>query len=219
MSLAKKIFFIAILFVPALMVAQPNYLVDSVVVKISNDTVYVWDYNAWEQCAFHLDYEVDVSDSIITITQIDTFYAATTCYGFHNFVVPIVGLSEGNYRIDIYRDCLYEDLKFIKSYYFEYFVSGVDHWEGQPNQFILYNAYPNPFNPSTIISYTLPNSGFVTLKVYDLLGTEAATLVYKNQEPGTYRVELNGTNLSSGIYFYRLHFHDRIETKKILLLR
>ena len=215
----RKIFFITILFASTLLFAQPNYLVDSIVVKISNDTVYVWDYNAWEQCVFQLDYEVDINDSIITITQIDTAEGATTCYGYHNLVVPIVGLSEGSYRIDIYRDCLYEDLKFIKSYDFEYYISGIDHWEVQPNQFILHNAYPNPFNPSTIISYTLPNPGYVTLKVYDLLGDEVSILVSQNQESGTFRVEFNGANLSSGIYFYRLQFHNKIETKKILLLR
>ena len=94
----KRIFLFVFFFISASMFAQPNYTLDSVVVVTSNDTVYVWDYNAWEQCAFQLDYTVEVIDSIITITQIDTAADATTCYGYHNFVVPVVGLNEGDYR-------------------------------------------------------------------------------------------------------------------------
>ena len=87
------------------------------------------------------------------------------------------------------------------------------------NNFILYQNYPNPFNPTTIISYSIPNSGLVTLKIYDLLGREISTLVNKFQNQGNYRVEFNSSNLSSGVYFYRLKFNGKILTKKFLLLR
>ena len=139
----KRILFIAFLFLSTSMFSQPYpYLtLDSIVVVSSNDTIYVWDYNAWEQCAFALDYTVEISDSIITILQIDTAAEGTTCYWYHNFVVPVVGLGEGNYRIDIFRDCLYEDIKFMKSFWFGYPISGIDDYLEQPNQFNLYNAY------------------------------------------------------------------------------
>lgn len=116
----KTKIFISILFLSSLLIAQPNLTEDSIVVKTSNDTIYVWDYNAWEQCGFQLDYTVEIVDSVITITQIDTAGDMTTCYGYHNFVVPVVNVPEGSYRIDIYRDCLFEDIKFIKSFWFQY---------------------------------------------------------------------------------------------------
>ncbi len=122
----KTKIFLSFLFLSSLLIAQPDLTVDSIVVKTSHDTIYVWDYNAWEQCAFQLDYSVETADSIITITQIDTAEDAATCYGYHDFVVPVINLNEGNYRIDIYRDCLYEDVKFIKSFQFEYRRPG---WE------------------------------------------------------------------------------------------
>jgi len=215
----KRLFFIIIFLISQLIVAQPNLLVDSLVVKTSNDTVYVWDYNAWEQCAFQLDFTFDIVDSIITITQIDTAEDMTTCYGYHDFVTPVVGLTEGNYRIDIYRDCLYQDIRFIKSIRFEYIISGIDNWEKHPKRFILHNTYPNPFNPETNISHTILNTGFVSLKIYNLLGQENATLVSKNQKPGTYNVVYDAKGLSSGVYYYRLQFDNKVEIKKILLLR
>src|SRR5690606_24928583 len=67
--------------------------------------------------------------------------------------------------------------------------------------FTLQQNYPNPFNPSTVISYELPVSGDVTLKVYDVLGNEIATLVNEEKPAGIYEVEFDGSMLSSGIYF------------------
>lgn len=215
----KRLFLLTIFFISELLFAQPNYLVDSIVVKTSNDTVYVWDYNAWEQCAFQLGYTVGIIDSIITISQIDTAKDMTTCYGYHNFVIPIVGLSEGKYRIDIFRDCLYQENRFIRSFRFEYIISSVSHIEEFPDRFILYDAYPNPFNPSTKISYRIPTYGIVLLKIYNSLGQDISTLVSKNQEAGEYIAEFNAKGLASGFYYYRFQFNNRVETKKILLLK
>jgi hypothetical protein len=216
----KRFLLLVILFTSELMFAQfPNYLVDSIVVKSSKDTVFVWDYNAWEQCAFQLDYSIKIVDSIITISQIDIAEDMTTCYGYHNFVFPIVGLASGKYRIDIYRDCLYQENRFIKSFRFEYVISSISNKEKIPNQFMLYNAYPNPFNPTTVISYSIPSFGFVSLKVFNSLGKEVAVLVSKHQESGKYELEFRAKELSSGIYYYSLQFGDIIETKKIILLK
>jgi hypothetical protein len=192
---------------------------DSIVVVTSNDTVYVWNYNAWEKCAFQLDYNVEVIDSIITIIQIDTAADATTCYGYHNFIVPVVGLNEGNYRIDIFRDCLYEDIKFITSYWFEYTFSGIEIINNLPNNFTLSNAYPNPFNPSTKITYSIPIYGFVSLTIYNSLGQAVKTLISENQSAGKYIVDFNAEGLSSSIYYYKLEFENIVETKKIILLK
>ena len=90
-----------------------------------------------------------------------------------------------------------------------------------PESYSLMQNYPNPFNPSTLISYQLPVSGYVTLKVYDLLGNEIATLVDEYKPAGIYNVEFRMQNLelSSGIYFYQLTAGDFIQTKKMVLLR
>jgi hypothetical protein len=92
------------------------------------------------------------------------------------------------------------------------------------NEFNLSQNYPNPFNPSTVISYQLPVSGMVTLRVYDILGNEIATLVNEEKQPGTYEAEFSihlyeGRNLSSGIYFYQLKAGDYTQTRKMILLK
>ncbi|MBW7887675.1 MAG: T9SS type A sorting domain-containing protein [Bacteroidetes bacterium] len=93
-----------------------------------------------------------------------------------------------------------------------------------PNSFWLAQNYPNPFNPVTIIRYSIDNihnaeSAPVILKVYNLLGKEIATLVNAVQEAGEYSVQLNGANLPSGIYFYRLQRGNDIAMKKMLLVK
>jgi hypothetical protein len=85
--------------------------------------------------------------------------------------------------------------------------------------FSLNQNYPNPFNPATTISFTLPSKSFVSLKVFDLLGREVATLVNEQKSAGTYTQKWNAANVSSGIYFYRLQADKFTETKKLLLLK
>ena len=88
-----------------------------------------------------------------------------------------------------------------------------------PDSYNLAQNYPNPFNPSTIISWQSPVSSRQTLKVYDLLGNEVATLVDEYREAGRYEVEFNASGLASGIYFYKLQSGSFVETKKMLLLK
>jgi hypothetical protein len=88
-----------------------------------------------------------------------------------------------------------------------------------PLQFSLSQNYPNPFNPSTVIEYQLPTDTWATLKVYDVLGQEVATLVNKQLKSGSYNTTFEGQNLSSGMYFYRLHAGPLVQTRKLLLIR
>ncbi len=87
------------------------------------------------------------------------------------------------------------------------------------DKFSLSQNYPNPFNPKTIINYQCSMFNFVSLKVFDILGNEVATLVNENQNSGSYSVEWNGANYSSGVYFYRLTAGDYSEVKKMTLLK
>jgi len=98
-----------------------------------------------------------------------------------------------------------------------------------PKGFELFQNYPNPFNPTTKIKYTIPSSshlekgrtevGFVTLKVYDILGREIATLVNKKQSAGTYEVKFDASSLTSGIYFYKLKIGGFTATKNMMLVK
>ncbi|TVM01077.1 MAG: hypothetical protein CV087_11390 [Candidatus Brocadia sp. WS118] len=88
-----------------------------------------------------------------------------------------------------------------------------------PNEFSLSQNYPNPFNPATKIKYSIPKSGLVTLKIYDILGKEVTTLINEVKNAGTYEAVFNGTNLSSGVYFYKLETTGFVDTKKMFLLK
>lgn len=88
-----------------------------------------------------------------------------------------------------------------------------------PSKYSLSQNFPNPFNPSTKINFSVTKSGLVTLKVYDVTGKEVSTLVNENQSPGTYSVDFNGSTLTSGTYFYKLTTGDFTETKRMLLIK
>ncbi len=95
-----------------------------------------------------------------------------------------------------------------------------------PKRFVLNQNYPNPFNPTTNIEFQTSVFGFVSLKVYDVLGREVTTLVDEHMTGGNYKVELDGSSLSGGVYFYRLQFTSDgkqaerfTETKKFILLK
>lgn len=88
-----------------------------------------------------------------------------------------------------------------------------------PSSYKLYTNYPNPFNPSTIIKYAIPEEAFTTIKIYDALGNYISSLVNETKSKGTYEVEFNAIGLSSGIYFYQLKAGNYTETKKMILAK
>jgi hypothetical protein len=88
-----------------------------------------------------------------------------------------------------------------------------------PFEFSLEQNYPNPFNPTTKMEYRIAEKGFISLKIYDVLGNEIATLLNKVTPAGTYEVEWNASDLPSGIYFYQLRVGNFIQTKKMLFLK
>jgi hypothetical protein len=88
-----------------------------------------------------------------------------------------------------------------------------------PDKFLLYQNYPNPFNPTTKISWQSPVGSWQTLKIYDLLGNEIATLVDEEKPAGKYEVEFNASNLTSGVYFYRLRKGSFNQIKKMVLVK
>jgi hypothetical protein len=88
-----------------------------------------------------------------------------------------------------------------------------------PKEYILNQSYPNPFNPTATIRYSIPKSSRVSLRVYDILGREVSTLVNENEKAGTYNVVFKGNKYSSGVYFYQIHAGSFVQTKKMILLK
>jgi hypothetical protein len=83
-----------------------------------------------------------------------------------------------------------------------------------PDNFFLSQNYPNPFNPQTKIKFDVPKASFTSLIIYDLLGREVTTLVNEVLKPGTYEADWDGSNYSSGVYFYKIITESFVETKK-----
>ena len=90
---------------------------------------------------------------------------------------------------------------------------------GVPGQFRLYQNYPNPFNPVTNLEFGISDLGFVSLKVYDVIGKEVMTLVNEKLNPGNYKIEFDGSNLTSGVYFYKLTAGEFTETKRMMIVK
>ncbi len=98
-------------------------------------------------------------------------------------------------------------------------TTGISEKSQNLKEFSLIQNFPNPFNPSTMISYQIPTSGLVTLKVYDILGKEVATLVNEEKNAGMYEVKFDASKLSSGMYICRLNAGNNIQTKKMILMK
>lgn len=98
-------------------------------------------------------------------------------------------------------------------------IVGIENKANVVDNFNLYQNYPNPFNPKTIINYYLRKSGYVTLKIYNVLGNEVATLTEGKQNEGSYEAEFDATNFPSGVYFYKLTSDNFTQTRKMLLTK
>jgi hypothetical protein len=104
-------------------------------------------------------------------------------------------------------------------------VTGIDNIVELPKEFALNQNFPNPFNPTTIIGYTIPQMGEifseqnVKLTIYDVLGKEVKTLVNEFKSAGKYEITFDASNLTSGVYYYQLKVGEFIETRKMSLLK
>ncbi|MGH2574695.1 MAG: M14 family zinc carboxypeptidase [Ignavibacteria bacterium] len=98
-------------------------------------------------------------------------------------------------------------------------VTGISGNNQIPYRYALEQNYPNPFNPTTTINYQLPKQSFVSIKVFDMLGREAAVLVNSKMDAGYHDVTFDGTNFASGLYFYKIEAGEFIETKKMILVK
>jgi hypothetical protein len=88
-----------------------------------------------------------------------------------------------------------------------------------PKEYRLYENYPNPFNPSTTIKFTIPENGFVTLSVFDVTGREVGTLINSQMNPGTHEISFDASSLASGMYFYKIIVNNFTDVKKMVLIK
>lgn len=102
---------------------------------------------------------------------------------------------------------------------FDSIASGIPSSSNMDYSYKLYQNYPNPFNPKTTISFSIPEQSFVTLKIFDVLGNSVARLINEEKPAGNFKIEFNGDNLPSGVYFYRIQSGNFTETKKLILLK
>ena len=123
------------------------------------------------------------------------------------------------YTIALVQNDVDKSLMNTKSSNFDYLTAVTPYSNEVPKSFALYQNYPNPFNPTTNIKFDLPKSGFVSLKLYDILGNEVQSLVDGNQQAGVYNITVNASNLASGVYFYTLRTDSYVETKKLALIK
>jgi len=175
------------------------------------------------------DIDNDGIQDVITGDQTGTFYCISgrvdTVIFTHNYpgdritTVNVIPSIDGNTSYDLLAGTL-EGIVAC-------FSGGIDFVTNSetiitnevPTEFALLQNYPNPFNPVTTIEFKVPESGLITIKIYDLLGREVKTLVNEEMQPGNYTVKLNASTFASGIYFYSLSAGDFISTKKMVLLK
>jgi hypothetical protein len=238
----KNIYILFILFLISSSIAYSQK--DTIFTTVSGDSVTIWHKNVKSICEKKYRLSISMLDSNrIVLTETDTSNIWTYCYCWYDFSATLSGLDIGHYIVDVYRQYLViygyssDTTKYIGSTNFDILESstlsnsyqyrqskcgGFTDVEGvseMPVEFNLDVNYPNPFNPSTTIAYQLPRQSHVTLKVYDVLGREVATLVNGIEEPGNKTVSFNAGNLPSGVYYYRLQAGNYIETKKLVLLK
>jgi len=222
--------------------AQP----DSVYVTIVGDTVRAWDINIEENCAARFAVSVARSDSnVFSVTERDTIKAKANCDCTYFVDVCLPGIaSAGSYSVRFYRQYLkqygydIDTTVFVGSAKFSiagqpeiqtpaiWYQSkcheapaGVSREPPLPLEPVLYQCYPNPFNPATTIRYALPHRGRVALSVFNLLGQVVSTIVNGEEEAGYHEVRFDASNLASGVYFCRLQGGSSVQTRTLLLIR
>ena len=192
----------------------------------SSKEITVLDPNGGEIIEGGSQYEILWSSADVEYVKIEysinngatwnTIIDSTASLGIYLWTVPSILTTQARIKIsDISLPAVFDisDDPFRINY-----LVNVD--ESNPvTEFNLMQNYPNPFNPSTLIRYSIEKEGLVQLKVYDMLGSEIKILVDSYQQSGVYEVMFDGTNLSSGIYYYKLNSDNRSMIKKLILLK
>ena len=148
-------------------------------------------------------------------------FAARTTNGGQSWLVYNTGGSAVWSVRMVHPDTIWAAQAFGFVHKFMRGVTSVIEWRNEvPMAFLLRQNYPNPFNPATTIEFSLPKSGFVSLKIFDITGKEISSAINMSLNPGIVKYDFNGSNLSSGVYFYSLLVDNvRLDTKKMILIK
>lgn len=184
----------------------------SQVLESGNYNIYsMWPSNNGN--AFDADFQISSQTESISVTK-----TLKENGGQWNYLTSISLKNSGNISIKINDNAsgnvVADAFRIIRSGN----ITSVEPTE-IPNDFIIYQNYPNPFNPATTIKFRINSRQNISIKVYDILGNEIATLVNEVKEIGSYEVNFNGENLASGVYFYRVITEKETSTMKMILLK
>jgi hypothetical protein len=146
-------------------------------------------------------------DALITFSWVNIWKEMQTHDGNNNKIEWLRQEWDGSVWVNIFKEI------------YSYIPTGIEQLADGIKSYSLSNNYPNPFNPSTKIKYSVPQSSNVAIKVFDILGREVYKLVNDEKPAGYYEIEFNASSLTSGIYFYRLQAGSFVETKKMVLLK
>jgi hypothetical protein len=199
--------------------ANSEYMADSLFAN-PGDTIYTSRERMTTSGRF-ITFCVSIkSDSVFGIkSEIKKFYDESNIHG------NIYALAKGFgilYMSGCELGCGLTSLVYAKidgKEYGEKITSIISDENIAPNLFTLNQNYPNPFNPNTTINYQTPTTSFVSLKVYDVLGKEVAILVNEEKSAGNYKIDFDGSELASGIYFYTLQADNFVQNRKMILLK
>jgi len=229
----------SILFV--LCISSAPAQVDSLFAIVSDNTVTIWNINIEAACESKYELNTTIVNDTIFITELDTSTLHAYCLCYYNVSTSITGLVSGHYVVAVSRtafaaypgatttfvgytsfDIVISNLPFsqISSQgTCHQSVQSVDESVGQPRNFLLRSNYPNPFNPITTIEFNLPQRTFVTLKIYNTLGKEIATLVSQELTAGIHHARWEANGMSSGVYYYRITAGNFSDTKKLTVIK
>jgi hypothetical protein len=203
-----------------------EYVVDDSTIESSNFDAFSYyiiteHNNFYSSCPY--SYKIKDNDSTFIISGSENYwyeYKIDTKISESNIAIgPLSFYSDGIISYTVWEDSSNSHINLFGLKRFDILSDVQSENTLFVNKFMLEQNYPNPFNPSTVISYQLPVTNNVTLKVFDVLGNEIATLVNEEKTAGEYEVEFNAMGLPSGIYFYQLKAGDFIQTKKMILLK
>jgi predicted esterase len=193
--------------------SKPTTPIELAGVIIENDEIKLsWNdiRNPEERANKIWYYKIYNKDSLIGTTEFDKI-----TYQFHAInEVDTFKVSAVNYH---FKE---SDNSNVVFYSYGSIITGIGNYlQVKSLDPVLYQNHPNPFNPTTTIKYSTQKESFVTIKIYDILGNEIITLVNERKPAGTYAINFNGSNLPSGIYFYRMQAGNFVSTKKFVLLK
>ena len=184
--------------------------IDTMAIETSTNggTTFINLWTLWSQTSFTDPH------SLSTVSQLGIFTPTSSQWKVMKYALP-TGTNQIRFRCN----SGYGNDMFIDSICQISGPTGIGNNTTIPLVYSLSQNYPNPFNPVTQIKFAIPKQGFVTVKVYDLLGREITRLVNDVKLPGEYSVDFDGTNIASGVYFYKLDVNGFSDVKKMLLIK